>query len=130
MEFINLTPHPIKVKTKDGEMKTFEPSGSVARVNVQETPAGDLDGITLLKRTTGEAQGIPEKKDDTVYIVSSMVLSATNRSDVVAPNTGKSAIRDDQGRIQGVTEFVTNGTSKMASFSSFEKFDWVGRSIL
>jgi len=129
MVFINLTPHAIKVKTKDGEMKEFEPSGTIARVDVKETPAGDLDGIPLARRVTGEASGIPSKKEGTIYIVSSMVLSATDRSDVVAPDTGKSAVRDEGGRIQAVTGFVANGSSKTASLSQIDNYDWIGRSL-
>lgn len=111
MELINLTPHPLKIHTTDG-IKTIEPSGSIARVTSQEENAGDIDGIPVLRRKTGEPTGIPAPQKDTIYIVSSLVLAATDRPDVVAPDTGSGAVRDDQGRIQGVRGFVKNSSIK------------------
>jgi hypothetical protein len=52
---------------------------------------------------------LPAPKDKTYYVVSSIILSALpNRKDIIAPDTGKEAVRDDQGRIQAVKSFIKN----------------------
>lgn len=109
-ELVNLTPHPISVTTASGSI-SIAPSGNIARVNVSEQPSGEsVNGTPIKVRITGEAQGIPSSKDGVYYIVSSMVLSAvTGRPDVIAPDTGKEALRDDKGNIVSVKSFVRNG---------------------
>jgi len=104
--FLNLTPHTVAIVV-DGETISL-PSSGIARVRTLETPAGDIEGIPTIKRTFGKVQGIPDPEEGVTIIVSSMVLSAMeeNRSDVVAPDTGPTAIRDEQGRIQAVTRLV------------------------
>ena len=134
MDFVNLTPHPIKVQGADGT-RTIEPSGTVARVKPDEDLIGDIDGIPLKLRKGVTLPGLPSPKPDTYYIVSSMVLSETkNRPDVIAPDTGEDAIRDELGRIQAVKGFVTASTGgKSPSESSGapkEAEDWVGAAIL
>lgn len=107
-EIINLTPHQIKVKTPEGE-KTIEPSGDVARLSPVERSAGSINGIPIKKRDWGKPSGLPAPKDKTYYVVSSIILSALpNRKDIIAPDTGKEAVRDDQGRIQAVKSFIKN----------------------
>lgn len=55
----------------------------------------------------GDVQGIPEKKDGIRYIVSAMVIAATDRDDVVAPATGRpDCVRNDKGHIVSVPCFV------------------------
>lgn len=107
VEFINLTPHDIQVKVGDETIK-IPKSGNIARVDIQERDTGkELNGIPLKERKTGRPQGIPGPKRGTYYIVSSMVLSSVDgRDDVIAPDTGKDAVRDDSGRIQAVRSFV------------------------
>ncbi|RME25645.1 MAG: hypothetical protein D6800_07370, partial [Candidatus Zixiibacteriota bacterium] len=61
-------------------------------------------------RALGDVEGLPDPQDGTVYLVSSMVLSAVRgRRDVVAPDTGPTAIRDETGRITAVTRLVVAG---------------------
>ena len=107
MKFVNLTPHAITVRWPDGVDDVIPASGQVARVSTAEEPAGAILGIPLVRRTLGDVQGLPAPQPETIYIVSSMVLSAVEgRQDVVAPDTGPTAIRDSHGRIQAVTRFV------------------------
>jgi hypothetical protein len=101
---LNLTPHAITIRTPDGDI-TFQPSGTVARVAVDETHALDVDGIPTITRTSGAVVGLPD--DGTPCIVSGMVLDAVRgRAGVFAPDTGATAIRDEGGRIVAVTRLV------------------------
>ena len=104
MKIINLTPHPIVIT--DGP--TFPPSGTVARVSVQQVDAGTIAGIPVKTQTFGDIVDLPPSEPDTVYIVSSLVLSAAKaagRTDCVAPDTAN-AVRDDAGHIVSVPGFV------------------------
>lgn len=97
--FVNCTPHSIKLN--DG--RVFDPSGSVARVSSSFTDFTD-DICTVVY---GDLTGVPDAAEDTLYIVSAMVLSASTRKDLVAPATGhKDCIRDDKGFIVSVPGFV------------------------
>ena len=104
MKIVNLTPHPIVITNGP----TFPPSGTVARVSVQQVDAGDINGIPVKAQTFGDIIDLPAPADDTVFIVSAIVLSAAKeigRTDVVAPDT-TNAVRDDEGRIISVPGFV------------------------
>ena len=136
VEFINLTPHRIVLRSDAGE-ETIEPSGDIARVESKETALGaTANGIPLYARSFGKVEGLPEPAsaayldwgdDDgnavfnprvkgagdlaetTIYIVSALVLSAVpHRRDVAAPDTGATAIRNDAGHIVGVTRLIMN----------------------
>lgn len=110
MRFVNLTPHPIVVRLSDGTERKFEPSGTVARVSSTDEVVGEVDGIPVVQTTFGDIVGLPDARDDTVCIVSSLVLGRAirlGRNDVVAPDTGATAIRDENGRIVAVTRFRT-----------------------
>ena len=108
VKFVNLTPHKVVLRTPKGEDIIVPPSGTIARVSTHEQKAGELAGVPLIKRSFGEGENLPERKDDTIYIVSSLVLSAVpaDRTDVVAPDTGATAIRNSDGQIEAVTRLV------------------------
>ena len=51
-----------------------------------------------------EIEGLPEPKPDTIFVVSGMVRDALEgRPDVLAPDTGKTAVRNQQGQVTYVT---------------------------
>ena len=103
-KIINLTPHAINIT--DGP--TFPPSGKVARVSVQQVDDGVIGGVPVKKQTFGDIVDLPDPADDTIYIVSALVLSAAKaagRTDCVAPDTAN-AVRDDNGHIVSVPGFV------------------------
>lgn len=55
--------------------------------------------IDIMKKSFSEVEGLPEPKENTIYIVSALVAGACkNRDDLVVPND---IVRDDQGRIIG-----------------------------
>lgn len=101
---VNCTPHPIMAAGR-----TFAPSGIIPRVATIEVPSEDLDGIPCVIQRMGEVERLPEPVANTWLIVSAMVFSASDRLDLIAPDTGKGAIRDEQGRILGVTRFLRKG---------------------
>ena len=108
--FVNLTPHVITIVNDNGE-KIIEipPSGEVVRVNISQEIVRYVDGIPVKKTVFNDIQNLPEPQNDTIFIVSTIVLQALkdkgiNRDDVVAPDTN-SAVRDENGRIIGVKGF-------------------------
>ena len=104
VEFINLTPHDIHINDI-----VVKKSGTIARVQTSEESSGNIGNVPVVIRRMGAPQGIPASKPGVIYIVSSMVLSAlsgSGRKDVVAPDTGPTAIRNDNGQISSVTRLV------------------------
>lgn len=99
---INLTPHPINMKTVDGENVTIEPSGMVARVSETRVECQPINGTVPVTYITYDSgiSGLPEPEEGTIYVVSSLVLQVvgSRRADVFAPGP---AIRDDAGRVVG-----------------------------
>jgi len=104
MNFINCTPHPLTVEG----LGTIEPRGIVPRVSTTRLPATEIGGVRLVRTLKGEVQGLPDYVPGVVLIVSGMVLDALgwNRPDVVAPDTGADAVRNDKGHIVAVRGFV------------------------
>lgn len=110
---VNLTPHDLRVVLPNGEEVIIPRSGQIARVSTHEVPASarpQAPDVPVVTRTFGDVEGLPGP-DGRLYVVSSLVLSALQatgcqREDVVAPDTGPSAIRDEKGRIMGITRFV------------------------
>lgn len=110
MKFVNCTPHALTVLG----LGTLPACGIVPRcaterrerkgILVQDAPEFR---IRLVRQTMGAVEGLPEYEEGTTLIVSGMVLAALNgaRSDVVAPDTGSDAIREN-GQIVAVRGFV------------------------
>lgn len=117
VNLVNLTPHPITIRTVDGSDVTVPPSGDVARVEVEYCGRRNLYGETganvqAVRRRFGRVTGLPEPDGSRRFIVSSLVLEALarageDRQDVFAPDTGPSAIRGDDGNIVAVTRLIS-----------------------
>ena len=102
--FVNLTPHAITVEG----VGTIPASGQVARVETRRCCVGSINGgVLLVSQISGDVQSLPEPREGVVYIVSAFVLSALagKRRDVVAPDTGADAVREN-GQIMAVRGFV------------------------
>lgn len=92
------------------------PSGEVAKVMMKETDVlYSVAKFPVIRREPGEVN-LPSPELGTVYLVSSMVLDALKasgirRTDVLAPDTGATAIRFDdgpqKGQVKAVTRLVT-----------------------
>lgn len=101
MNYVNCTPHAIVLN--DG--RVFQPSNTVARVNVEFTEV--VDDVCV--QDYGKVENLPAPQDGVRYIVSALVLSALggSRPDVVAPATGHpECVRNDKGHIVSVPCFV------------------------
>lgn len=111
-QFLNLTPHAIVLRA-DGEDVTVPPSGHVARVetcdrHVSTEGTGTGGYIPVYVRQFGAIAGLPAPRRDTICLVSTIVLGAVpaGRYDVMAPDTGPTAVRDGDGRIVAVTRLI------------------------
>ena len=95
---INLTPHVITLYKEGGERITLESSG-VARATQTEKKIGEIDGFPVYKLHYGEVQGLPDAKDNIIYIVSILTAQAIpDREDVYVITRPQ---RDGTGRIVG-----------------------------
>lgn len=108
MKFVNLTSHEINELVSG---TTFPVSGIVARVSTVETVDRNFGKIQVKKTVYGEIVGLPESQEDTIYIVSSIVLNAlrelgTNRTDIVSP---AKSVRGADGQVTGCLGFRING---------------------
>ena len=111
MKFVNLTPHVITIYNLYANKITL-PSSGVARVETTEETLEPIEDIPIVSTPIpGPVVGLPEPSDGVAYIVSLMVLqhpAVRGRTDVYAPATGPkhAAMRDEQGRIIGVTRLI------------------------
>ena len=124
MNIVNLTPHDIIVAVNvDGEdvFLTFKPVGNPARVKTNNVQIGTVTTALEEFSTLEEAQfhipvshvvyedveNLPTPQDGIIYIVSAIVAtSCKDRADVVAPDTGATAIRGENGQIVAVRGFL------------------------
>ena len=116
MNIINLTPHDIGViDGVDGvTVHTIPASGQVARVAATPVIQGTLGlpgGVVLPVTSTvyGDVEGVPAPGGEK-FLVSSLVLDRLGpeyRGQAFAPDTGKTAIRDDAGQVVAVRQFRT-----------------------
>lgn len=102
VKIVNLTPHTINLMIGEGSI-SIEPSGIIARCKVSTEQVGTIkvDGkeIPVNKKVYGEVEGLPEKQEGTIYIVSSLVAQAVkDRDDVFIPDE---LVRDEEGRVIG-----------------------------
>lgn len=104
---MNLTPRAILVTNVDGADHTFPPSGEVARVSSSQEKLPNVGEFTVSKTVWGEVVGLPAPASDCVYIVSGMVVRhCADRPDVIAPDTGATAVRNEKGHVVAVLGFV------------------------
>ena len=100
IDFVNCTPHAIVLN--DG--RVFQPSGNIGRVSQSHS---DFNSLDICKQKFGEVEGLPSPQKNTYYIVSALVLAASDRSDLIAPATNHpDTTRNDKGHIVSVPGFV------------------------
>ena len=101
--FINLTPHPIRIYTKEGVL-TIPPVGEVFRLDMQEVSTQEVDGIPIVTARYELPERLPScfYNPDAIVIVSLpalMALATTGilwqlPATVVAPDTSlRGAVR-------------------------------------
>lgn len=107
MHIINLTPHAITIEKSDGTQITVSPTTPAARVQQQHVLLPAVDDIPVSHVVYGLVENLPDPQPDTIYVVSAMVAQqCRNRDDVLAPDTGATAIRDASGQIVAVRGLV------------------------
>ena len=118
MSLVNLTPHVLVVYDEDGEkeLARIPVAGEAARVETRATKIGEveIDGVSIPVVSTefGEVKNLPDPKDGVTYVTSIIVAQAIRglRDDVVAPDTGPTAVRfadgPNKGQIKGVRQFT------------------------
>ena len=105
MKLLNFTPHEITVFSGE-EVIERVPSIGVARASEVCAESEAINGIPTVAKRYDAVVGLPETKEDVVYIVSLPVLQASDRDDLVCPDTGPdSVVRDKDGKIIGVRRF-------------------------
>ena len=103
MEIINLTAHTLNEVTTG---RKIAPSGVVVRVDQENTRTAEWANIPIYSTKFGDLSGLPEPRENTLYVVSSMALNAVpaHRTDVVSPGFLK---RDEKGNAIGCVGFRT-----------------------
>lgn len=91
----------------------FPPSGAVASVSTREVVCDGVNNLPCVRVEYGEVQGIPEPEEGVFYIVNMLVLERSNRTDLIAPDTGPSALRYPDGPQKGQVRAVTRFKRKL-----------------
>jgi len=102
VKVVNCTPHDVNLITENGSI-TFPRSGIIPRLTEQQNKINSVNNngieIDIMSKSFLEPEGLPEPKENTIFIVSALVAGAVkNRDDLVIPND---IIRDDKGNIIG-----------------------------
>lgn len=85
-KILNFTPHMIFIYNEDNELIHTIPSSGVARITSEEWVVTKVKGIPIMETCFGEVEGLPEEAEDTILIVSRLVLHALpDRNDLVTP---------------------------------------------
>ena len=105
LTIINRTPHDVIANGI-----TYPKTDKVTRVDTVDIATGNK---LFVNQEYGDIIDLDPKEDKTLYIVSAIVLSAIDknpkyqkRMDLIAPNTGKTATRNDKGQITSVPNFI------------------------
>lgn len=107
MPIINLTNVTVRLVPEDYDRstdvdeaiyETFEPSEQQVVVKTRGEEH-DVDGVPVETTYVAGITGLPDAEDGTFYIVPQPVAKVAERPDLVTPDTGPSAIRDDKGNV-------------------------------
>jgi hypothetical protein len=109
-ELANCTEHEVVVYEEEGMgvLMMLKPSGVLARVSEKKWDNGVIlvGGVEIPRIGVGygEVEGLPERKEGTLYIVSALVKQRVpEREDVVVPSN---PVRDSKGKIIGCRAFA------------------------
>ena len=104
--YCNLTPHPLYIRTTDGDYVTIDPDPrGAARVIYDRLPPEQttIQGHEVAVAVAGsprEIIGLPEAEEDVVLIVAKAVadVASAHRGDLMSPGR---LIRDEDGTVIG-----------------------------
>ena len=115
-KLVNLTPHSIVIYTKDDKI-TISASGMVFRLIEEEILLETKDGVDIVQKKyslpVDWGKYLSNENEGAVYVVSLVILSHLAKTKeslkyiFLAPDTGRRAVRDEEGKIIGVRGFVT-----------------------
>jgi len=115
-KLINLTPHTINIVSQEGKEFNIPPSGQVLRVAQRLSQTAPLF-LEAGKVDTWAFEGfeevkLPPQEEGKIYLVSLPTLIAlkaqgVRRIDIVAPDTGRGAIRNDKGQVVAVRRLLS-----------------------
>lgn len=109
MPIVNLTNLTVRLADEQGDVyATFEPDDQSVKLHTQGEEH-EVDGVPVDVTTVTDVDGLPEPADGTFYIVPQPLAYVTNRTDLVIPDTGPSAIRNDDGKVQAVRRLYSVG---------------------
>ena len=102
MPIINLTDLTIRLADENDEVyKTFEPGDESIKVR-SRGDEDEVDGAPIEITYVTGVEGLPDPEDGTYYIVPQPVAYVLNRPDLLMPDTGPSAIRDENSKVYAV----------------------------
>jgi hypothetical protein len=106
IKIINTTPHPVNLILQDGKEIVFHPEFLV-RVKSETISSGNISWhgqeIPLTRTLWGHVEGLPELKEDVLYIVSQLIKDRLpDRKDLLVPSE---IVRNDKGHIIGCKAF-------------------------
>lgn len=97
---VNLTTHELTFFTKE-EITRIPSSGIQVRVKITKEKIGEVNGLIVNRIIYGEVEGLPDRREDTIYVVPAAVAKAVpERDDVFYVDN---VVRDYHGRIVGCT---------------------------
>lgn len=99
----NLTPHTVTIVDENGDVALELPSEGVARAAQTDVPAGEVDGIPVVRTTFGNPDGLPEAEEGVFLVVSVITANAARAAgrgteDLLLTSN---PVRDAEGRIVG-----------------------------
>ena len=106
MKVVNLTAHDVNICDKYGNVYlTYKPSGMEARIRHNWDTIDYMHGVPIVVRQNERVVDLPEPQEDTVYIVSNIVLEwCYDRLDLIAPVQQVKI----NGRVVGCMAFASN----------------------
>ena len=96
----NFTPHPINILDADNkEIMVITPEGVSIRLKSTTERWRSYNGVPLTKTIFGKPEGLPDREENVLLVVSQLVKSALpDRADLVVP---AEVVRDAKGQIIG-----------------------------
>ena len=102
MNIKNMTPHTVTLIGEGGSSEHIHPTGICPRCAQESVKIGEVtvNGVTvpIVKTVFGEVSDLPDREEDTIFIVSLPVAKTAARDDLVIPTD---LVRDDGGVIIG-----------------------------
>lgn len=108
MKIKNLTPHAIYIVGENDNVVAMFQSEGVARAEQKDEPAGELNGIPLVKSTFGIPVDLPDYERGTYLIVSSITANAAKAAGRTTKDLLLTSVpvRDVSGAIIGCKAFA------------------------